>query len=99
MSVEPEVRALEIVKQLEEICSQAESAIAETDALLEKSGVSRETMTKAFANMPSDGRSKGQEAVAADLEEIEKEVNAARQSLGQVNAKAGTSMKRMRRMI
>ncbi|MBC05425.1 hypothetical protein [Thalassospira sp.] len=99
MTVEPEVQALEIVKQLEALCNQAESAIKETDALFSKGGVSREAMDQAFGALPESEKSKGRAQLSADLEEIEQEVNAARQSLTQVQTKTSASMKRMRRMI
>ncbi|MCC9620357.1 hypothetical protein LPB41_01525 [Thalassospira sp. MA62] len=99
MTVEPEVQALEIVKKLDALCDQAQGAIKQTDALLAQGGVSREDMDKAFAKMPAEEQSKSQALLAADLEEIERDVNAARQHLGQATAKTSTSVKRMRRMI
>ena len=99
MTVEPEVQALEIVKQLDALCDQAQSAIKETDALLTNGGVSREDMNKAFEKLPAEERSKSRELLVSDLEEVENDVNSARQNLSQPSAKAGTSMKRMRRMI
>lgn len=99
MTMQPEERAAQLLKEMDALIETCEGQIKEGAAFREANGLSEDALKRQIDDLPADKRAELQAAVDRDMREVEDEVAQAKLASDHAPRGGGAKRPKMRPMV